>query len=194
MQVWRNAAARQIACDLLRNVQTIHLRATLATEAAKAEEAVYSSSVVKMAYFTTLYNGLRLATLFGALGSTLKELGFVLAPDVDVRTRGRPIGALANTGAGLEGTSDEVSLQALHKLAVADSAGASHAPHAATLLTEAAKAEEGPSHLALWIRPPLGSALRCVVVPSGARRGSGHIHYNLILKRRARVSIQAASF
>ena len=69
---------------------------------------------------STLYDGLRPAALFGALfgalgSSALKELVLVLAPDVDVRTRGRLLGALANTGTGLEllelsleGTSDEV--------------------------------------------------------------------------------------
>ncbi|KAH8978111.1 hypothetical protein EDB86DRAFT_3155434 [Lactarius hatsudake] len=63
---------------------------------------------------STLYDGLRLAALFSALGGALKELGLVLAPDVDVRTCGRLLGALENTGAGLEvlelsldGTSDE---------------------------------------------------------------------------------------
>jgi len=35
----------------------------------------------------------------------------------------------------------------------------------ATLATEAANAEEGPSRLT---RPPLGLALRCIVFPSGA--------------------------
>ncbi|KAH9054853.1 hypothetical protein EDB87DRAFT_1688740 [Lactarius vividus] len=71
---------------------------------------------------STLYDGLRPAALFSALGDSLKELVLVLAPDVDVRTRGRLLGALGNTGAGLEvlelsldGTSDEVSLQALYK-------------------------------------------------------------------------------
>ncbi|KAH8996033.1 hypothetical protein EDB92DRAFT_1814485 [Lactarius akahatsu] len=38
-----------------------------------------------------------------------------------------------------------------------------------SLPTEAAKAEEGPSRLALWTRPPLGSALSRVVFPSGAQ-------------------------
>ncbi|KAH9014510.1 hypothetical protein EDB84DRAFT_1443803 [Lactarius hengduanensis] len=51
---------------------------------------------------STLYDGLRPAALFGALGGALKELGLVLAPDVDVRTRGRLLSALGNTGAGLE--------------------------------------------------------------------------------------------
>ena len=65
---------------------------------------------------STLYDGLRPAALFGTLGSHLKELVLVLAPDVDARTRGRLLGALSNTGGGLEvlelrleGTSDEVS-------------------------------------------------------------------------------------
>jgi hypothetical protein len=64
---------------------------------------------------STLYDGLRPAALFGALGSALKELVLVLVPDLDVRTHGRLLGTLANTGAGLElqelgleGTSDEV--------------------------------------------------------------------------------------
>ncbi|KAI9433230.1 hypothetical protein H4582DRAFT_2082710 [Lactarius indigo] len=77
---------------------------------------------VTMRIASTLYDGLRPAALFGALGGALKELVLVLAPDVDVRTRGRLLGALGNTGAGLEilelsldGTSDEVSLQALYK-------------------------------------------------------------------------------
>ena len=51
---------------------------------------------------STLYDGLRPAALFSALGGELKELVLVLAPGVDVRTRGRLLGALANTGAGLE--------------------------------------------------------------------------------------------
>jgi hypothetical protein len=69
---------------------------------------------------STLYDGLRPAALFGTLGSHLKELVLVLAPDVDARTRGRLLGALANTGGGLEmlelcleGTSDEVSVHFL---------------------------------------------------------------------------------
>jgi hypothetical protein len=65
---------------------------------------------------STLYDGLRPAALFDALGSELKELALVLAPDVDARTRGRLLGALAKTSEGLEvlelrleGKSDEVS-------------------------------------------------------------------------------------
>ncbi|KAH9011041.1 hypothetical protein EDB83DRAFT_2530463 [Lactarius deliciosus] len=61
-------------------------------------------------------------SLFGALGGVLKELILVLVPDVVMRTCGRLLGALGNTGAGLEvlevspeGTSDEVSLQALYE-------------------------------------------------------------------------------
>ncbi|KAH9160125.1 hypothetical protein EDB89DRAFT_2236142 [Lactarius sanguifluus] len=127
---------------------------------------------------STLYDGLRPAALFGALGGSLKELVLVLAPDVDVRTRGRLLGALGYMGAGLEGlelsldgTSDEVSLQALCKQV------GSLLPNVralrtlclrTSLPTEAAKAEEGPSRLALWTRPPRGSGLCCVVFPSGA--------------------------
>ncbi len=65
---------------------------------------------------STLYDGLRPAALFDTLGSEVKELALVLAPDVDTRTRGRLLGALAITGGGLEvlelrleGKSDEVS-------------------------------------------------------------------------------------
>ena len=64
---------------------------------------------------STLYDGLRPAALFDTLGSELKELALVLAPDVDARTRGRLLGALAKTSEGLEvlelrleGESDEV--------------------------------------------------------------------------------------
>ena len=68
---------------------------------------------------STLYDGLRPAAIFGALfgagGSQVKVLRLVLAADVDRRTRGRLLGALAKTGEGLEvlellleGTSDEV--------------------------------------------------------------------------------------
>ncbi|KAH8977804.1 hypothetical protein EDB92DRAFT_1844491, partial [Lactarius akahatsu] len=127
---------------------------------------------------STLYDGLRPAALFGALGGALKELGLVLAPDVDVRTRGRLLGALGTTGTGLEvlelsldGTSDEVSLQALYKQvgSLLPNVQALRTLRLRTSLpTEAAKSEEGPSRLALWTRPPLGSGLRCVVFPSGA--------------------------
>ena len=149
---------------------------------------------------STLYDGLRPAALFGALGGKLEELVLVLASDVDVRTRGRLLGALANTGAGLEllelnleGTSDEVrsssppssaplgsdcyaniqvSLQALYKQvgSLLPNLQALHTLHLRTTLpSEAAKAEEGPSCLALLTLHPLGSALRCVVFPSGAQ-------------------------
>ncbi|KAH9008056.1 hypothetical protein EDB84DRAFT_1572387 [Lactarius hengduanensis] len=108
---------------------------------------------------STLYGGLRPAALFGTLGDSLKKLVLVLASDVDMRTRGRLLGAPANTSAGLEvlelsleGTSDEVSLQALYKQV------GSLLPNVqalrtfrlwTSLPTEAAKAEEGPSRLAL---------------------------------------------
>ncbi|KAH9038668.1 hypothetical protein EDB83DRAFT_2647321 [Lactarius deliciosus] len=62
---------------------------------------------------STLYDGLRPAALFGALVRALKELVLVLAPDVRVRARGRLLGA--GLEPLLEGTSDEVSLQALYK-------------------------------------------------------------------------------
>ncbi|KAH9015780.1 hypothetical protein EDB84DRAFT_1567577 [Lactarius hengduanensis] len=103
---------------------------------------------------STLYDGLRPAALFGALGGALKELGLVLAPDVDVRTRGRLLGALGNTGAGLEvlelsldGASDEVSLQALYKQvgSLLPNVQALRTLRLRTSLpTEAAKSEEGP--------------------------------------------------
>jgi hypothetical protein len=71
---------------------------------------------------STLYDGLRPAALFGALGGQLKELVLVLAPDVDARTRGRLLGALAKTGGGLEtlelrleGKSDEVRARLLSR-------------------------------------------------------------------------------
>ncbi|KAH9010500.1 hypothetical protein EDB83DRAFT_2680812 [Lactarius deliciosus] len=97
---------------------------------------------------STLYDGLRPAALVGALGGALKELRLVLAPDVDVRTRGRLLGALGNTGAGLE-----VSLQALYKQvgSLLPNVQALRTLRLRTSLpTEAAKAEEGPSRFALW--------------------------------------------
>ena len=50
---------------------------------------------------STLYDDLRPAALFIELGSELKELAFVLAPEIDAWTRGRLLGALARTGEGL---------------------------------------------------------------------------------------------
>ncbi|KAI9429325.1 hypothetical protein H4582DRAFT_2089506 [Lactarius indigo] len=57
---------------------------------------------VTLSIASTLYDGLRPAAPFGALGGALKELVLVLAPDVDVHMRWRLLGALGNTGAGLE--------------------------------------------------------------------------------------------
>ena len=55
---------------------------------------------------STLYDGLRPAAIFGALfgpgGGQVKVLSLVLAADVDRRTRGRLLGALAKMGEGLE--------------------------------------------------------------------------------------------
>jgi len=55
---------------------------------------------------STLYDGLRPAAIFGALfgpgGGQVKVLSLVLAPDVDRRTRGRLLGALAKMGESLE--------------------------------------------------------------------------------------------
>jgi hypothetical protein len=65
----------------------------------------------------TLYDGLCPAAIFHTLGSQLKELVLVLAPDVDARTWGRFLGALANTSGGLEvlelcleGTFDDICI------------------------------------------------------------------------------------
>jgi hypothetical protein len=54
---------------------------------------------------STLYDGLRPAAIFGAFGAEgcqVKVLRLVLAADVDRRTGGRLLGALAKTGEGLE--------------------------------------------------------------------------------------------
>ncbi len=149
---------------------------------------------------STLYDGLRPAALFDALGSQLKELVFVLAPDVDARTRGRLLGALGKTSGGLEvlelrleGKYDEVrarlfppyrgtnrvafvplqvALQALYKQV------GTLLPNVRELRTlrlqavrtaTVAELEEGPSRLSVWTRPREGSALGCMVFPSGAR-------------------------
>ncbi|KAI0275831.1 hypothetical protein BGY98DRAFT_990083 [Russula aff. rugulosa BPL654] len=134
---------------------------------------------------STLYDGLRPAAIFGALfgagGGQVKVLKLVLAADVDRRTRGRLLGALAKTGEGLEvlelqleGTSDEVALQVLYKQ-VATLLPNVCALHTLRLRAErtaktVAETEEGPSRLALWTRSrSLGSALRCIAFPSGSR-------------------------
>ncbi|KAI9432360.1 hypothetical protein H4582DRAFT_2083678 [Lactarius indigo] len=84
---------------------------------------------------------------FGTQGGVLKGPIHALAPDMDVLLQapyGRPDLPLLN-------------VQALHMFCLR-----------ATLAAEAAKAEERPSPRALWTRFPHGSALRCVVFPSGA--------------------------
>ncbi|KAH8994708.1 hypothetical protein EDB86DRAFT_3167489 [Lactarius hatsudake] len=95
----------------------------------------------------TLYDSLHPAALFGALIGALKGLILVLTPDVGVRAHGPLLGALGNSGAGLEtpelsfkGISDEVSLKAPYKQV---------GPLLPNSQSEAAQAEEGPSRLAL---------------------------------------------
>lgn len=134
---------------------------------------------------STLYDGLRPAAIFGALfgpgGGQVKVLSLVLAAGVDRRTRGRLLGALAKMGEGLEvlelqleGMCDEVALQVLYKQV------STLLPNMCALRTlrlraqrtakTAAETEEGPSRLALWTRSrSLGTALRCIVLPSGSR-------------------------
>ncbi|KAH9981798.1 hypothetical protein BJV74DRAFT_65657 [Russula compacta] len=131
---------------------------------------------------STLYDGLRPAALFAALGGgeQLKELVLVLAPDVDARTRGRLLGALAKTGAELEvlelhleGTSNEVALQTLYKqvgmlLPNVRALRTLRLRALRTVATSAAETEEGPSRLVVWTRPASGSTLRHIVFPSGS--------------------------
>ncbi|KAH9023615.1 hypothetical protein EDB85DRAFT_1990383 [Lactarius pseudohatsudake] len=100
----------------------------------------------------TVYDGFRPATPFLALGGALKALVLVLAPDVDVaharavvrRTRKFRCGARASRAV----SSDEVRLAEstveAGQLAVAERAGASHAPPAGHA------GDRGPSRLALW--------------------------------------------
>jgi len=136
---------------------------------------------------STLYDGLRPAAIFGALfgagGGQVKTLSLVLAADVDRRTRGRLLGALAKTGEGLEvlevqleSTCDEVALQVLYKQV----GTLTLLPNVCALRTlrlrakrtakTAAESEEGPSRLTPWTRSrSLGSALQCIVFPSGSR-------------------------
>ncbi|KAH8990915.1 hypothetical protein EDB86DRAFT_3080213 [Lactarius hatsudake] len=106
----------------------------------------------------TLYDGLRPTALFGALIDALKGLILVLTPDVGVRAHGPLLGALGNSGAGLEtpelsfkGISDEVSLKAPYKQVgpLLPNVQALRTVRLQTVTTEAAQAEEGPSHLAL---------------------------------------------
>ena len=51
---------------------------------------------------STLCDDLLPAALFIELGRELKELAFVLVPEIDAWTRGRLLGALAKNGEGLE--------------------------------------------------------------------------------------------
>ncbi|KAH8981363.1 hypothetical protein EDB86DRAFT_3107194 [Lactarius hatsudake] len=106
----------------------------------------------------TLYDGLRPTALFGALIDALKGLILVLTPDVGVRAHGPLLGALGNSGAGLEtpelsfkGISDEVSLKAPYKQVgpLLPNVQALRTVRLRTVTTEAAQAEEGPSRLAL---------------------------------------------
>ncbi|KAH9038660.1 hypothetical protein EDB83DRAFT_2524439 [Lactarius deliciosus] len=82
----------------------------------------------------------------------------VLTPDMGVRAHGPLLGALGNTGAGLEtpelsfkDISDEVSLRAPYKQvgSLLLNVQALRTLRLRTVTTEAAQAEEGPSHLAL---------------------------------------------
>ncbi|KAI9432374.1 hypothetical protein H4582DRAFT_1110015 [Lactarius indigo] len=108
---------------------------------------------------SNLYNGLRHAALF------------------DVHMHGWLLGALANTGAGSSRlnwvsrafqTSLAPSTVHAGRLSIAEWTGVSHTPPSGYSVDETIKADEDPSRLALWKRPPLGSVLRCVVFPSGA--------------------------
>ncbi|KAH9160118.1 hypothetical protein EDB89DRAFT_2041179 [Lactarius sanguifluus] len=81
-------------------------------------------------HLLTLSDGLHPAALFGTFGSTRKELGLILAPNVEIRTRGRIRARGWRYSSSLGGTSDE----------------ALRTPRLqATLATEAPKAEEVPS-------------------------------------------------
>ncbi|KAH9160114.1 hypothetical protein EDB89DRAFT_1915198 [Lactarius sanguifluus] len=133
-----------------------------------------------------------------ALGGSLKELVFVLAPDVDVRTHGRLSGALGNTGTGLEAlelsldrSSDEYqSLQALYKQVgslLSNIQALSNALPAGNAGDRGSQVGGRSVALALWTRPPLGSGLRCVVFLSGAHWGLERGEW-----RRVWVSIQTA--
>ncbi|KAI9432356.1 hypothetical protein H4582DRAFT_2061874 [Lactarius indigo] len=104
---------------------------------------------------STLYDGLRPAALFGTLGGVPGNTGTVLEP----------------LERSLDGTSDEVLLQALYKQVgspLPNFQVLRTLPLRAALATEVAKGEEGSSRLTLWTRSPLGSVLLCVVFLSGA--------------------------
>ena len=70
-----------------------------------APERLSTLSRVALRVASTLYDGLRPAAILGALlwdagRSQVKLLTLVLALDMDTRTRGRLLGALAKTGEG----------------------------------------------------------------------------------------------
>ncbi|KAH9165324.1 hypothetical protein EDB89DRAFT_2011547, partial [Lactarius sanguifluus] len=58
-------------------------------------------------HLLTLSDGLHPAALFGAFGSTRKELGLILAPNVEIRTCGRIRARGWRYSSSLGGTSDE---------------------------------------------------------------------------------------
>ncbi|KAH9003911.1 hypothetical protein EDB83DRAFT_2682298 [Lactarius deliciosus] len=90
---------------------------------------------------STLYNCAR-RTCLARLAARLRSSD-LYSPGVDVRTRGRPLGA------GLE-VSLQARLEALYKDRLLPSVQALRMPRLrATLATEAAKSEEGPSRLTL---------------------------------------------
>jgi len=99
------------------NLVSLDASAGLAVSLAPGRHSTLRQVTLRVA--STLYDGLRPAAIFGALLGAgcgqVKVLGLVLAPDVDTRTRGRLLGALAKMGEGLEvlelqleGTCDEV--------------------------------------------------------------------------------------
>ncbi|KAH8981382.1 hypothetical protein EDB86DRAFT_3107208 [Lactarius hatsudake] len=116
------------------------LPCSIAAPATPAPSSAFRRVTLRVA--STLYDGLCPAAFFGALVGALKELVLALVSNVDVRTRGRLLGTLGTTSAGLKlslkGTSDEVSLKAPYKQ-VGSLLPNVQALHLRTMSTEAAQ-------------------------------------------------------
>jgi hypothetical protein len=108
----------EVPSTAIPNLVSLDASPGLAVSLAPGRQSTLEQVTLRVA--STLYDGLRPAAIFEALlGATgcgqMKVLELVLAADVDTRTRGRLLGALAKMGEGLEelelrleGTSDEV--------------------------------------------------------------------------------------
>ncbi|KAH8982357.1 hypothetical protein EDB86DRAFT_2970961, partial [Lactarius hatsudake] len=123
---------------------------------------------VTLCIANTLYDSLRPVALFGALIGTLKGLILLLGAlgNIDV--------GLETSELSLEGILDEVLLKTLYKQvgSLLQNVQVLCMLRLRTMTTTASQVEEGLLHLALQIRPPLGSALSHVSCFLQGRNGN----------------------